>query len=95
MKAEIFLIVYDIADEKRLHKIAKIMENYGVRVQKSVFEAALSEISKRNLKIDILQVIDPVEDGVKFFRLCVRCHQRINLIGKGAQPDLLQRVQII
>ena len=32
------VIVYDIADNKRLQKVARYMERNGVRVQKSVFE---------------------------------------------------------
>ena len=37
------LLSYDIADSpERLRKVAKICENYGVRVQKSVFELDIS-----------------------------------------------------
>ncbi len=32
------VIVYDIADNKRLQKVARYMERNGMRVQKSVFE---------------------------------------------------------
>lgn len=32
-----FLISYNIRDEKRLRKVAKIMEGYGQRIQYSVF----------------------------------------------------------
>ncbi|HQM85027.1 MAG TPA: CRISPR-associated endonuclease Cas2, partial [bacterium] len=38
MKNKNRLILYDIRDPKRLLRVAKIMENYGYRVQKSVFE---------------------------------------------------------
>jgi len=38
-----YLLTYDIADPKRLVKIARIMEANGERVQDSVFEAYLSE----------------------------------------------------
>ncbi len=41
------LVAYDIstedlAGERRLQRVAKVCEQYGVRVQKSVFEARLS-----------------------------------------------------
>ena len=32
------IVAYDIADPKRLQRIAKIMKDYGLRVQKSIFE---------------------------------------------------------
>ena len=35
------LIAYDISDARRLRKIARLCEDYGVRVEKSVFECNL------------------------------------------------------
>ena len=35
------LLAYDIADPKRLSRVAKVCEDYGVRVQYSVFECHL------------------------------------------------------
>ena len=37
------LIAYDIANKKRLYRVAKIMEDYGARVQRSVFECRIGE----------------------------------------------------
>ena len=36
------VIAYDICDEKRLNKVAKYLESYGIRAQKSVFEVDIS-----------------------------------------------------
>ena len=33
-----YLVVYDISNEKRLRRIARILQRYGRRVQESVFE---------------------------------------------------------
>ena len=35
------LIAYDISDGKRLRKVARLCEDYGIRVEKSVFECEL------------------------------------------------------
>ena len=91
----VYFITYDICDKNRLRRVAKVMENYGIRVQKSKFEIALSDKNLWNLKSDLLQEIDPVEDGVKFFKLCPKCQQRTILIGKNVNPDLLETVKII
>ena len=40
---QIYLIVYDIRDPVRLRKLAKIAEDYGLRMQKSVFQAELPD----------------------------------------------------
>ena len=90
-----YLIIYDIADEKRLVKIAKLMQNYGVRVQKSIFEAALSKKVLKNLRLDLLQVMDLDDDGVKVFTLCPKCENRVIVIGKGETPIFNQQLLII
>ena len=36
-----YLVVYDISNEKRLRRIARILQRYGRRVQESVFECEL------------------------------------------------------
>ena len=37
------LLAYDITDHKRLARVARVCEDYGVRVQYSVFECRLDE----------------------------------------------------
>ena len=41
--AMFYLVAYDISDDKRLREVAKLMEAYGKRVQRSVFECSLSK----------------------------------------------------
>lgn len=37
------LIIYDIVDNKRRVKLAKMLQGYGFRIQKSAFEAMISK----------------------------------------------------
>jgi CRISPR-associated protein Cas2 len=90
-----YVITYDICDPKRLNKVAKIMKDYGVRVQKSIFEAALNPRQLEILKSRIKKVMDLDLDGVKFFLLCPKCDQKVNIIGKGITTDLIQARMII
>ena len=39
-----YLISYDIANAKRLRRVAKTLESYGTRLQFSVFECPLDEL---------------------------------------------------
>lgn len=41
-KQFIVLMIYDIVDNKRRSRMVKCLETYGVRVQKSAFEALLT-----------------------------------------------------
>ncbi|PIE64696.1 MAG: CRISPR-associated endonuclease Cas2 [Desulfobacterales bacterium] len=79
----VYFIIYDIADCKRLNRVAKILKDYGVRIQKSKFETDLSGSDFRRLQVDIGKIIDPAEDGVKFFPLCASCAAKTEIIGKG------------
>jgi len=68
-KSEKWVVLYDIRNPKRLRKVAKIMESYGVRVQKSVFEVlAPSDVINR-LRYRIQKVIH-VEDYILYINVC-------------------------
>jgi CRISPR-associated protein Cas2 len=68
-KSEKWIVLYDIRDPKRLRKVAKIMENYGIRVQKSVFEIfAPIDVVKR-LRYRIQKVI-LIDDYVLYINVC-------------------------
>lgn len=67
------LVVYDIAtdkkaDAKRLRSVAKVCEGYGVRVQDSVFECRLSEVTKAELWYALSEIIDHDRDAVYLYR---------------------------
>lgn len=82
------IVAYDIANERRLVRVAKIMTDYGTRVQKSIFEVSIT--SKRvmdEMRGRIEKTIDHEEDGVKYFPLCARCAETIEIIGQGQYTD--------
>jgi len=82
------VIVYDIANPRRLAKTAKAVEGFGRRVQLSVFEASLEDRSLNRLRHLLETIIDPNNDGVKLFSLCERCAQGGTAVGRNADwPD--------
>ena len=82
-----YLVIYDIGDEKRLLKVAKTMEDFGKRVQKSKFEMELTKKELENLKARLASIIDPEQDGVKYIPLCKKCIAKIEIIGEGEFVD--------
>lgn len=62
------VVIYDISDNKVRYKMAKVLEKYGYRIQKSAFEGMLKKTQFEKMKTDILRVIGP-EDNVKIYRL--------------------------
>ena len=66
------LISYDVAtsDSKgksRLRKVAKECQNYGQRVQNSVFEVDLDYGTFLKVKEKLLELIDEQSDSLRFY----------------------------
>jgi len=81
------IAAYDIADAKRLSRVAKVMKDYGLRVQKSIFELTIDKHSFLELKSRIEKEIVPEEDGVKYFPVCEKCAGTLEIIGQGIFID--------
>lgn len=59
-----YLLAYDIRDERRLRSVANCVEDYGSRMQYSVFICDLSPTELVYLRADLDQVIRPSEDSI-------------------------------
>lgn len=69
----LYLVAYDISDPKRLVKIAKTCEDYGVRVQYSLFECRLEPDEFRALWAAIVEIMDTGEDRAVAYPMDQRC----------------------
>lgn len=65
----LILIGYDVSHPKRLARVAKTCEDYGVRVQYSFFECHLDHDSFDELWVKLQDEIDPLEDSLVAYRL--------------------------
>jgi len=68
------LITYDVntettAGKRRLRKVAKECQNYGQRVQNSVFECEVDSALLLKIKDKLLKLIDPETDSLRFYEL--------------------------
>ena len=79
----IYMFCYDISDERRLRKVAKMLEKYGLRIQKSFFQADLSLEIKDKIKIDVLKIIDKKEDSFFIYPICDHCVKNAVTDGTG------------
>jgi len=88
-KDELYILAsYDISESsKRLRKIAKLMINYGKRVQKSVFECRLSHRQFIEMKEKADKIIDFNIDSVRYYTLCKKCQENIGISGLGTVTE--------
>ena len=87
------LITYDVntettAGRKRLRKVAKACIDHGQRVQNSVFECLLDAAQYAQLKACLIDLIDPVQDSLRFYRLGNHYKGKVEQI--GVSPQLTQ-----
>ena len=67
------VISYDIPDDRRRNRVAKLLKGFGARVQYSVFEAYLSPGKFSELKSRLKVEMEPQEDSILFYSLCENC----------------------
>lgn len=81
------IVAYDIADPRRLNRVAKVIKDYGIRVQKSIFEVDVGKSTFAEMKARIEDEIELSLDGVKYFPLCEKCAGTVEIIGQGIFID--------
>ncbi|HSI85910.1 MAG: CRISPR-associated endonuclease Cas2 [Candidatus Methylacidiphilales bacterium] len=89
----LILITYDVstvqkAGQRRLRKVAQACEDYGTRVQKSVFECQVGLQEWIALRARLLQEIDPSEDSLRFYFIDADAMKRTEHHGIGEPLDL-------
>lgn len=87
------LITYDVstvssAGQKRLRKVSKVCQNYGQRVQNSVFECNVDAAQFTVLKLELTNIIDENKDSLRFYQLGNNYKSRVEHIGVKASLDL-------
>lgn len=91
----LILVTYDVstvekAGQRRLRRVAQTCEDYGVRVQKSVFECQVGQTEWVRLRHRLLKEIKVEEDSLRFYFLDEKAAQRIEHHGVDKPLDLTE-----
>ena len=86
------LLTYDIENvtksgKSRLRKVAKTCENYGIRVQNSVFEITTDNGNFIKLKAE-LELIISTNDSIRFYNLGNNFENKVEVIGKKEKIEI-------
>ena len=86
------VVAYDVRTEdkagrRRLRRVAKLCQNFGQRVQFSVFECLVDPAQWANLKAKLLGEIDLKADSLRFYFLGANWQNRIEHIGAKQAYD--------
>lgn len=90
----LMLVTYDVATQdaagrRRLRKIARLCQNYGQRVQYSVFECQVEPAQWAALRAELIDEMDAAQDSLRFYRLGSNWRPRIEHVGvkESYDPD--------
>lgn len=86
------LISYDVSTEtpvgrRRLRKVAQVCQDFGQRVQKSVFECSVNEAQFEEVVRRLLDIIDKTEDSLRVYRLTEPKDKHVQVYGLDGSVD--------
>lgn len=86
------LVSYDVSTidpggPRRLHRVAKTCQNYGQRVQYSIFECIVDPAQWATLRQKLIDEIEPLHDSLRFYFLGANWKRRIEHIGAKKSLD--------
>ena len=86
------LVSYDVSTtdkdgQRRLRRVAKTCENYGQRVQYSIFECAVDPAQWTVFRQKLIDEIDPGTDSLRFYFLGANWRRRIEHVGAKEAYD--------
>ena len=85
------LLTYDIDQSdggKRLRRVAKSCEGYGIRVQNSVFELNTHESDLKRLIHELQEIIDTDLDSVRIYRCGKVKKDDVEILGKREAVEI-------
>jgi CRISPR-associated protein Cas2 len=91
LESTLYIVAYDIADDRRRTKVHKLLCGYGDWTQYSLFECWLT---KQHL-IELQAKLKPLTksgDSVRFYPLCKSCVARVETYGS---PRPAEKVTIV
>ncbi|OPY72518.1 MAG: CRISPR-associated endoribonuclease Cas2 [Syntrophorhabdus sp. PtaU1.Bin002] len=77
-----YVISYDIPDDRKRDRIAKILLDFGTRVQYSVFECIMDDETVETLTARLADIVSD-EDSVRLYALCAKCYGVVRVMGSG------------
>jgi CRISPR-associated protein Cas2 len=92
------LVSYDVntqdaAGRRRLRSIAKTCQNWGQRVQFSVFECIVDPAQWASLRAKLIGMMDQEKDSLRFYFLGAKWKRRVEHV--GAKPTLDQEGPLV
>lgn len=83
----LWVIAYDIADDRARQRVDHHLQTWGERVQYSVFEAFLTLPEARRILASLQPLLDPSTDSLRLYPICTWCAQTHLIVGLGRRSQ--------
>lgn len=81
----LYVVAYDIANDRRRAKVHRVLCGYGAWTQYSLFECWLTRSQLLELRIKLAKHLEAACDSVRFYPLCGACQGKVITVG-GDRP---------
>lgn len=85
----LWVLAYDIGNNRQRRHLEQILAGVGERVQFSVYEAWLSERERTRLVQAVSHdiTLEQDTDSNRWYGLCGHCQREVRFAGRGLKPD--------
>lgn len=88
-----YIVCYDIAHQRRRHRVSKTLEGFGERIHESVFECELKPGQFTKLCRAVKKLTCPQSDTLRAYPICER--DRPDIVHLGRSRALAQRIAFV
>jgi CRISPR-associated protein Cas2 len=85
-ESTLYVVSYDVPDDRRRARIHGALTSFGTWVQYSVFECFLNRKQRIQLEARLLKEIHQREDTIRIYGLCSGCLPKVEILGQGDPP---------
>ncbi len=82
----LYVVSYDIPDDRRRTRVHSALTGFGTWVQFSVFECFLNRKQRLLMESRLLEEIHQREDTIRIYGLCAACKTKVEVLGRGDAP---------
>jgi CRISPR-associated protein Cas2 len=83
----LYIVAYDIPDDKRRTNVHRTLCGYGAWTQYSLFECWLTKRQLLELRAKLAKHLIAERDSVRIYPLCANCQHKVLTIGSPAPND--------
>ena len=86
-KRALYVIAYDIPSDRRRTRVHKTLCGFGQWTQYSLFECHLTDKELLTLRDKLDNILEPEEDSLRFYPLCVACLAKVETVGSDKPQE--------